>query len=249
MKKSFMIYTSLLLAGALAATTALAADFSLGAGVLGSISPYRGGDNALYPMPVVNYESDNFYFRGLGGGYYLWNDGQNRLSVTALYSPLGFKPSDNDDVQMKQLDKRRGTLMAGLVYSHSASWGILRTSLVADTLGYSDGYLWDNSYLYRFELGDWSLTPGVGVTWSSERLNRYYFGISGKEASRSGLGAYSPDGDWSPYAELSTHYRINDSWSAWATGRYVRMGDEVKESPMVDHSYIMVFGAGVSYRF
>lgn len=89
---------------------------------------------------------------------------------------------------MKQLDKRRGTLMAGLDYFHSASWGILRTSVVADTLGYSDGYLWDNTYLYRFELGDWSLTPGVGVTWSSERLNRYYFGISGKEASRSGLG-------------------------------------------------------------
>ena len=150
---------------------------------------------------------------------------------------------------MKQLDRRRGTLMAGLAYSHAASWGILRTSVVADTLGYSDGYLWDNTYLYRFDLGDWTVTPGVGVTWSSERLNRYYFGISGKEASRSGLNAYSPDGDWSPYAELSTNYRINDSWSAWATGRYVRLSDEVKDSPMVDRSYTVVFGAGVSYRF
>ncbi|WP_291971779.1 MipA/OmpV family protein [Candidatus Symbiopectobacterium sp.] len=28
-----------------------------------------------------------------------------------------------------------------------------------------------------------------------------------------------------------------------------RLSDEVKESTMVDRSYTMVFGAGVSYRF
>lgn len=248
MKKRSFYPAALLLTGALALPSAYG-EVSLGAGAVGSISPYRGGDNKIYPFPVLGYESENFYFRGLGGGYYLWNDEQNKLSVTAFYSPLGFKPGDNDDRQMKLLDKRRGTLLAGLAYSHSAPWGGVRTVLAGDTLGYSDGIVWDNTYLYRFELGDWSLTPGVGVTWYSEKSNRYYFGVSGKEAARSGLSRYSSDSGWTPYAELSAQYRINQHWNAWATGRYIRLSDELKDSPMVDSSYTAAFGVGVSYRF
>ncbi|XNM78417.1 hypothetical protein ACLK19_12060 [Escherichia coli] len=38
---------------------------------------------SVYPVPVINYEGDNFWFRGLGGGYYLWNDATDKLSITA----------------------------------------------------------------------------------------------------------------------------------------------------------------------
>lgn len=249
MKTLSMSLGSLLVASTLAAPSAFAADVSLGVGAIGAVSPYRGEDSKVFPAPVLNYESDNFYFRGLGGGYYLWNDGQNKLSLTAFYFPFGFKPGDSDDPQMKRLDKRRGTLMAGAAYSHTADWGILRTVLAADTLGYSDGFVWDNTYLYRFNFGDWSVTPGVGLTWTSKDYNRYYYGVSDKESARSGLSAYRPGDGWAPYAELSAAYRITDSWSAWANGRYIRLADEVKDSPMVDRSYTLVFGAGVSYRF
>nr|WP_113866239.1 MipA/OmpV family protein [Brenneria salicis]NMN91592.1 outer membrane protein [Brenneria salicis ATCC 15712 = DSM 30166]RBP63063.1 outer membrane protein [Brenneria salicis ATCC 15712 = DSM 30166]RLM30782.1 MltA-interacting protein MipA [Brenneria salicis ATCC 15712 = DSM 30166] len=249
MKNSHVCLLAALVSGVASLPAAYAAEVSLGVGAASSTSVYRGEDNDVYPIPVLNYESKQFYFRGLGGGYYLWNDGANRLSLTAYYLPLGFKRGDNDEQQMKQLDKRRGTLMAGMAYSHRADWGEVRTVLAGDTLDYSNGFVWDTTYLYRFTLGDLSLTPGIGATWFSENMNRYYYGVSSKESARSGFARYRPDDGWSPYLELSANYQINSNWSTWAVGRYTRLSDEVQDSPIVDRSYNALMSVGVSYRF
>ncbi|ATA26930.1 MltA-interacting protein MipA [Brenneria goodwinii] len=249
MNQSQIFLSSALVLTAATLPAAYAADVSLGLGAFGSTSVYRGGDNHVYPLPVLNYESENFYFRGIGGGYYLWNDNANRLSLTAYYLPLGFKPGDSDDARMKQLDKRRGTLMAGAAYRHIADWGEIRTVLAGDTLDYSNGIIWDTAYLYRFNMGDLNIIPGIGASWFSENMNRYYYGVSSQESARSGFSRYRPGDGWSPYVELSANYQINSSWSAWATGRYIRLSDETKDSPIVDSSYSAVMSAGVSYRF
>ncbi|PWC10301.1 MipA/OmpV family protein [Brenneria corticis] len=249
MKKSQLCLSVALASAAAALPAAYAAEVSLGLGAAGSTSVYRGDDNHVYPLPMLNYESESFYFRGLGGGYYLWNDGANKLSLTAYYLPLGFKPGDSDDVRMKQLDKRRSTLMAGAAYEHSAEWGQIRTVLAGDTLDYSNGLIWDSAYLYRFTLGDLNITPGIGASWFSENMNRYYYGVSSKESARSGFNRYRPGDGWAPYVELSANYQINPSWSAWAVGRYTRLSDEAKDSPIVDSSYSALLSLGVSYRF
>jgi outer membrane protein len=49
----------------------------------------------IYPVPVMTYEGDNF--PRLGGGYYLWNDNADKLSVMAYYDPKHFKPGDSDN--------------------------------------------------------------------------------------------------------------------------------------------------------
>ncbi|GKW15157.1 MltA-interacting protein MipA [Pectobacterium carotovorum subsp. carotovorum] len=249
MKKPQLCMLAALVSGAVLLPSAYAAEVSLGLGAAGSTSVYRGVDNDVYPLPVLNYESENFYFRGLGGGYYLWNDGVNRFSLTAYYLPLGFKPGDSDDLRMKQLDKRRGTLMAGAAYRHTADWGEIRTVLAGDTLDYSNGFVWDTAYLYRFSMGDLSITPGIGASWFSENMNQYYYGVSAQESARSGFNQYSPGDGWAPYLELSAGYKINDSWSAWAVGRYTRLSDEMKDSPIVDSNHSILMSAGVSYRF
>lgn len=249
MNKFQIFLSSALASAAMAQPAAYAADVSLGVGALGSTSVYRGDDSHVYPFPMLNYESERFYFRGLGGGYYLWNDGENQLSLTAYYLPLGFKPGDNDDARMQQLDKRRGTLMAGAAYRHLAEWGEIRTVLAGDTLDYSNGIIWDTAYLYHFTMGDLNITPGIGASWFSENMNRYYYGVSSQESTRSGFSRYRPGDGWSPYVELSANYRLTPNWSVWAVGRYIRLSDETKDSPIVDSSYSAVMGAGVSYRF
>jgi len=166
----------------LLATHVNAAPLSIGASVIYAESPYRGGQDRYIPVPVINYEGEDFWFRSLQGGYYLWKDPQNQLSLTLLGSPQEYKPSDNDLGDMKGLDKRRMTLMGGATYRHTADWGIVRTSLLGDVLNNSNGIIWDLTYLYRFQMGDFSLTPGIGATWNSANQNRYYYGVSGHES-------------------------------------------------------------------
>jgi len=232
-----------------AAPLAQANPLTLGASVIYSQSPYKSGQDRYYPVPVVNYEGDSFYVRSLQAGYYLWNDRQDQLSLTVLGSPQSYDPKDADDGDMKSLNKRHMTLMAGVAYRHSADWGTVRTTLVGDVLDNSNGLIWDLTYLYRFEMGQFSLTPGIGALWNSSNQNDYYYGISSAESRRSGLDSYDADDSWTPYLELSGGWQITDRWNAMVSGRYMRLGSEIKDSPMVDKSSQVLLWSGISYTF
>jgi len=243
----------LLALGILAATAVSTAQaesqWTVGAGAGVINSPYKQYDRDVYPVPVVTYEGDNFWFRGLGGGYYLWNDTADKLSIMAYYDPTHFKPGDSDSNALRQLDKRRSSLMAGLSYVHNTQYGFLRTALAADTLDNSNGFIWDLAWLYRYTNGALTLTPGIGVQYSSENYNDYYYGVSKREARRSGLNSYSADDGWDPYLELTASYNFLGDWSVYGTGRYTRLSDEIKDSPMVDKSWSGLFSVGVTYKF
>ncbi|MBK0000146.1 MipA/OmpV family protein [Erwinia sp. S38] len=232
-----------------AAPVAQANPLTLGASVIYSQSPYKSGQDRYYPVPIVNYDGDSFYLNTLQAGYYLWKDSQDQLSLTVLGSPQNYDPDDADDGDMKSLNKRHMTLMGGLSYRHTADWGIVRTTLAGDVLDNSNGIIWDLTYLYRFEFGQFSLTPGIGALWNSSNQNKYYYGISSAESDRSGLTRYDPDDSWSPYLELTGGWKISDSWNATVSGRYVRLGDEIKDSPMVDKSSQVLLWSGISYTF
>ncbi|OOB88619.1 MltA-interacting protein MipA [Leclercia adecarboxylata] len=224
-------------------------QWSVGAGVGVINSPYKQYDRDIYPVPVITYEGDNFWFRGLGGGYYLWNDQTDKLSIMAYYDPTHFKPGDSDSYQLRQLDKRKSTMMAGISWVHNTEYGFLRTALAGDTLDNSNGYIWDLAWLYRYTNGGLTLTPGIGMEYSSENYNDYYYGVSRKEARRSGLNSYDADDGWSPYLELTASYKFAADWDVYATGRYHRLSDEVKDSPMVDKSWTGLMSMGVTYSF
>jgi len=243
----------LLALGVLVATAASTVHaegkMSLGAGVGVINSPYKQYDRDVYLVPVITYEGDNFWFRGLGGGYYLWNDEADKLSVMAYFDPMHFKPGDSDSRALRQLDKRKSTMMAGLSYVHNTQYGFLRTSIAGDTLDNSNGFIWDLAWLYRYTNGGLTLTPGIGVDYSSENYNDYYYGVSHKESNRSGLKSYDADDGWSPYLELTASYKFASDWNVYATTRYSRVSDEVKDSPMVDKSWSGLFSTGVTYSF
>lgn len=250
MKVSHVFLSSGILGMMLMAPMANAADsWSIGASAAIERYPYKGVSSDTLPFPMISYDSDRFFFRGLSAGAYMWKDASNQLSLDVYYSPLRFRPSKSDDRQMKQLDKRHSTMMGGVSYRHIADWGTIRTSIAADMLDTSNGIRAEGAYLYPFNLDNLRLTPGVGVTWYSSNFNDYYYGVSARESRRSGLAQYDADSSWSPYAELTATYRFNSTWSAFASGRYVRLDNEVKDSPMVDKSYSALFATGITYTF
>lgn len=251
MKLNKIISSTCVLGVSLLSSLVNAADnsWSLGASAGFELFPYKGVNNKVLPFPMVGYEGDNFFIRGLGAGAYLWNDKENQLAVNLFYSPLQFRPNKSDDHQIKQLDKRRSTMMGGLSYKHVADWGTIRTSFSADMLNNSNGLYADTAYLYPIQLNNLRLTPGIGAGWYSSNFNDYYYSISSNESRRSGLNHYNAGSSWAPYVELTANYKIDDSWSAFASGRCVRLDSEVKDSPMVDQSYSAIIATGITYSF
>lgn len=235
----------------LMSATAMAGTWSVGGSVLAQSTPYKGikSKDYLTPVPLVNYDSENFYFHTLSAGYYLWNDKADKLSIDAYYYPQFFRPKDNDNEDMRKLDRRRDTVMAGLTYRHIADWGTLRTIASGDVLGVSKGVRGDFAYLYTFKSDNWTLQPGIGMVWNSKKQNQYEYGISYKEARNSGLERYKPSDSWTPYLELTANYRFNENWSAFGMGRIDSLPSEVKDSPMVNKSVSGILWSGVTYTF
>lgn len=243
--------TTLAVALGMLSSAAVAGTWSVGASVLAQSTPYKGIKSRDYvtPVPVINYEGENFYFHTLAAGYYLWNDGVDQLSLDAYYYPQFFKPKDNDDNAMRELDRRRDTVMGGFTYKHKADWGILRFIGSGDMLGISNGLRAETAYLYSFQADKWTLTPGIGIKWDSENQNRYEYGISSKESRNSGLKRYQPGSSWTPFLELSGNYRFDENWTAFAAGRVDHMSSEVKDSPMVNKSVSAIVWTGFTYTF
>lgn len=68
------------------------------------------------------------------------------------------------------------------------------------------------AWLYRYANGGFTLTPGIGVAWSSQKQNDYYYGVSRRESARSGLKRYKADDGWAPYLEVSANYTFASNW-------------------------------------
>ncbi len=64
-KKKIVI--SLAIIAGLSTPTAFAGEWSIGGSVLSQVTPYKGAKSKDYllPVPLVNYQSENFYFATL----------------------------------------------------------------------------------------------------------------------------------------------------------------------------------------
>ncbi|MDW5502143.1 MipA/OmpV family protein [Pseudomonas lundensis] len=226
-----------------------AASWSIGGAAAVSDYGYRDTKAQTQGMPTVDYEDDNFYLHTLTAGYYLLKTPKDRLSIMALYSPLGFDPDDSDNDQMKKLDKRKGTLMAGLNYYHSEEWGTFRATLLGDTLGNSKGMVGDLAFMYPIDFGKLQVVPAMGVVWSSRKQNDYYYGVSSAEADRSGFSTYSPGASWDPYVELVANYQFTENWYAAAVLRVSKLSSKISDSPIMDKEVSGAALIGGGYRF
>ncbi|MGL4209371.1 MAG: MipA/OmpV family protein [Candidatus Adiutrix sp.] len=228
---------------------AMADDLSLGLGLAYSTSPYKGHDDLVLPAPVIIYNGEHLFFRGLSGGVHLLNEKSYNLSLGLSYLPHHFKPSNTDDKALKQLDRRRSTLAFDLIYALRTDFGHFGLKASQDILGHSEGQLVNLSYAYPFDFDPLLLRTGAGLSWASAKHLRYYYGISSQESQKSGLMEYEPNQAISPYLSLDATYRLTQHLNLNAGSQLTFLNSEIKNSPMVDSSRIFSAYMGVAYNF
>jgi MipA family protein len=224
--------------------------FSLGLGVAWSPSPYRDYDNKAWPLPMASYEGKTFFLRGPSFGARLFQGRSNELSV--VLSPIGnrFRAEDTHNAQLRRLEDRDLSAQLGLQWLTHGDWGNLTLSAQREVTGHGGGHVFDANYSYTMPFGrSVVIIPMVGAAYTNRKLNDYYYGISRKEALRSGLPTYRSDSATAPYVGASAIVRLGERWSAIASFRYSRLPDAVSDSPMVDADATLAYSAALMYRF
>ncbi|WP_052074507.1 MipA/OmpV family protein [Shewanella mangrovi] len=212
---------------------------------------YKDYDHLVLPIPMISYESDTFYFRGLSAGYYLWKQPQQQLALDVTYSPRNFDPDDTSDQQLKQLDKRHSTVLLGARYQWRTDVGQINASFHFDAADETDGGLLANvSYGYPLPVSQQlTLTPSIGADWHNGKFNQYYYGVNNREALAANLSAYNADASVSPYLNLGLRYRVNKSLMTTAAVRYTWLSSEISDSPMAGRDGIYSTFLSVVYQF
>lgn len=220
---------------------------SIGINVIGEKSAYDQ-DDQVSVLPSLFYDNGQVYARGSQFGGYIIDDGANELSGYLQPAGSTFDPGDADGA-LRQLDKRKASVMAGVSYLRTTPIGGFRGQLATDVTGRSEGTIAKLTYLAKLTPGKWTIYPSAGLEWVDSDYNEYYYGISSKESAKSGINTYSPDSSISPYISVNGMYAINQDWDLFLGQSISYLADEQYDSPMVDDRMDYRTTVGMLYKF
>lgn len=212
-------------------------QLGIAAGV--SDSPYAGEGTRVSPFPLVVYEGDNIFWRGTSGGYHAYQG--DVFSVDLIVSlrggfdidDLGTVELANNGLDAELLEDRDLGLDAGVSGRWRGEASEITLDLLSDVSGASEGHKANLEYAYRFIWGKTSITPGVGVTWLSDKSMQYAYGTLEEEEAR-GVTAYRPDAAIIPEVSVGFARQIGEKWGVFGSVGYAFLPDEVKNSPLIE---------------
>ena len=86
------------------------------------------------------------------------------------------------------------------------------------------------------------------MRWQSSNLANYYFGVLPEEA-RAGRPAYEPGETAGFDVAIVARYLISDRTAFAFVARHAVLGEEIRDSPIVDDPAVTSFIASLTYSF
>jgi len=204
-----------------------------------------GTENHLYPL--VRYESRLFSIEGATADLHLLGDSALSFSVRAEYGlGDGYKPGDSP--ALAGMRARRSSLWLGGVVAWDAGWADLTAALTGDASGRSKGRQVGLTLERDIDIGRLQLTPRIAATWQDRDYVDYYYGVRASEA-RADRAAYR--GRSAVGTELGVHaqYALTDRQFVFLDLSANRLGAGVRDSPIVDRTWLPAVRAGYLHRF
>ncbi|MCC5878746.1 MAG: MipA/OmpV family protein [Idiomarina sp.] len=234
------------------------ADWSVGVGGISSDGSFKGVDRDNFAVPLVGYEGERVYFRGLELGYRLNPQARDtppqqrtphEWALVVTGAPFRFRPSDSSDAQMQLLDSRSFSAELAIDYKYRTPFGVLDLRAGQDFRG--NGHRLSASYGYPFstDFRRWQIGPAIGVNYISSGYTDYYYGVSAEESARSGLPEYSSQDAFNPFVRVGGYYSFNPQWRMFGAVTASRMSSKIANSPMAEGRNVNSVIVAVSYSF
>lgn len=221
--------------------------WTVGAVAIQRDAPYRGLDEDLLVVPLVRFEGERAYLRGLRGGWRLHEGERFELAVFAQARLDGFDARDS--AALAGMSDRRTSLDLGLAGTWRTAIGGFDLSLAQDALDRSGGQEASLTWATPFTTGDWGWLPAVSLRWQDADLVGYYYGVRPGEATLA-RPAYDPGSALLPEISLIVQRRLGERWTLYGRVGHTRLPGAIADSPIVagDSSTSVMIGLGYSPR-
>ncbi|WP_271271009.1 MipA/OmpV family protein [Aliamphritea hakodatensis] len=222
-------------------------SFALGIGVASEDSIYKGVGTETEALPFFSYENGSFYIQGPEAGYYIIDNDDFKIGALARYRTDGYKASDSSD--LKGMDERKGAFELGITASYDTDYGEWSATFAADASSEHEGNEielgWEKSFPVSAK---WSVTPEASVSYRSDDLNNYYYGVKASEATVN-RAAYTADADTVYEIGISAMYQIDQQQMIRVGASYTSYGDEIADSSIVEDDKSTSVSLLYMYRF
>lgn len=233
-----------------AAAHAENSQWSLGVAAAYSPAVYKETDSDRTVIPVIGYEGEHLFLRGFNAGYRLLPRGsQQNIIFRLAYDPRTLQPDDSDNEQIRQLNKRKSTVLGGVSYQLRTLAGVWEASFGGDVAGRHNGLYGELAWRMPFQFENWGLTPSIGYSYNSSQLNNHLYGVSRAESQRTGLDEFDAGWDGQYFVGASAYWRVTQNIQVNGGIRYSNLDSKVSDSPVVGSSAATMGTIGVVYLF
>ncbi len=220
-----------------------------GLGVLVYDGPYKGRDTQVAPAPIICWENDRFFVRELKGGVILYETEEVEFDAFLKPRLSGYDNEDSNDLD--GMDDRDYSLDGGLQFT----WDIpvmgnleLGTSVAGDLLSEYKGMEIESTLSKLFDFTPVFVRLGIGVSWQSESLVDYYYGVKSTEVTAT-RSEYSPNSAVNGNIALDVYLALSEEWLVVSRVKCDFLNNEIKDSPIVDEDYTITTLLGVTRMF
>lgn len=234
-----------------------ASPWGLGLGVAARTDIYAGESAKLRAVPLISYQGEKFFWRGISGGYHILSRDGFTFDATLGARLAGIKKEDFGVAELAArginrnlLEDRDGGLDLGIAGSFKGQMGVVELALKADVSGASKGYEASAKYGYPLQWGSTTITPNIAVSHYSAKLANYYYGTHDAEVAR-GVVNYKPGSAVIPRVGVEVMRPFADKWILAGGLSYSALPSKIRNSPLVDrgaNGVTSVF-VGVSRKF
>ena len=234
------------------ATSAMAQDraegFSVGLSVAAGNGIFVGGDGEAGALPSFRYDSDALSF-GLATGLRVTVFEQDALRFSAIVAPR-FSAIDISDSSALSGFDREITADAGVQVRYILGGGAALTAKavteLTDEHGGSELAL---SISQATPVAGIPVRFGAGVTWQSDDLALYNFGVTPADAAASTFAPYNPGDVLIPHISVGTSIPLSDRVRLNGSVRAEFFPDAITDSPIIDEDIGVGAFLGISYSF
>ncbi|WP_460456875.1 MipA/OmpV family protein [Arenimonas alkanexedens] len=208
-------------------------------------APYVGLDEGLLVVPLVRFEGERAYLRGLRGGWRLRDTGTHEISIFGQARTDGYDAKDSPF--LAGMSDREFSLDLGVASTWTvANVGQIEAAVSADALDRSGGYEAALSWNGLFRAGGFTFIPGVSARWQSDDIVDYYYGVRAGEALP-GRAAYRGSAAVTPDLSLLVQRPLGPRWSVFARASHAWLPSEISNSPIVDRDSTTSIFLGLGY--
>lgn len=221
-------------------------QFGVGIGSIMQDKGYVGVDSDTMVVPIVYYQSDDFYLLGPTFGYKFAKLDNAEFKLTGQVRFGGYDEEDGDI--FVGMEEKSITLDVGVGVDYQSDYGDFAFQIAADAFGEHKGNALSISYSKTYRMQGAMVTPYASIARLSEDLVDYYYGVNVSEVT--GFRAFY---EGQATTNIEVGLRVNKPFgrqhSVMINAGYTAFGEGIEDSPLVEKSSGTSVIVGYVYMF